>query len=380
MSLFIDLKDAILSRNKRIDAIPVLDGALSPNNRLDQASVLGADVKNPDDFLSSFDGTFYVSSGKEILRFTGHDFSKRSVLASFDANVGGLGWSKEGFLLACVHGRGICILNKNGHVLDNSLESVDGVKLGCPLSLTTAADGTVYITDGSRKNTPERWRHDLMANQKGSGRLIAWNSSLNKADVVIDNLVWPYGVVMSHDESEVWVTEAWAHKLSAISPENGSRRLIAQNLPGYPARIVKGTSDDYWLTFFALRTQLTEFVLRERKFCKKMMEKVPSELWIGPTLDPQINYLEPVQIGRIKTLGIQKPWAPPRSYGLLVRLKENGEFIESFHSRVGSNVHGVTSVRCINDSVIVASKGHSKLVELSHYKGKKVDMGESNDE
>jgi hypothetical protein len=41
------------------------------------------------------------------------------------------------------------------------------------------------------------------------------------------------------------------------------------------------------------------------------MKTVPPELWIGPTLDGRFNYREPTQIGRIKKLGIQKPWAPP---------------------------------------------------------------------
>jgi hypothetical protein len=39
--------------------------------------------------------------------------------------------------------------------------------------------------------------------------------------------------------------------------------------------------------------------------------------------------------------------------------------VDSFHSRVGGHVHGVTSVRCLGERVIVASKGDDKLVELT---------------
>ena len=77
------------------------------------------------------------------------------------------------------------------------------------------------------------------------------------------------------------------------------------------------------------------------------MKTVPPELWIGPTLDGRFNYREPTQIGRIKKLGIQKPWAPPRSYGLVARLNGDGEAIESLHSRVDGRIHGVTAVRAV---------------------------------
>ena len=70
-------------------------------------------------------------------------------------------------------------------------------------------------------------------------------------------------------------------------------------------------------------------MLREREFCDAMMKTVPPELWIGPTLDGRFNYREPTQIGRIKKLGIQKPWAPARSYGLVARLEREGEAIEA---------------------------------------------------
>jgi hypothetical protein len=99
------------------------------------------------------------------------------------------------------------------------------------------------------------------------------------------------------------------------------------------------------MAFFGLRTQLTEFVLRERAFCEEMMRTVPPELWIGPALDGRFDYREPTQVGRIKKLGIQKPWAPARSYGLVVRLDSQGEAIESLHSRVEGRIHGVTTVR-----------------------------------
>ena len=142
------------------------------------------------------------------------------------------------------------------------------------------------------------------------------------------------------------------------------RRIIVKNYAGYPARIVRGAANDYWMAFFGVRTQLTEFVLREREFCEAMMKAVEPDLWIGPTLDGRFNYREPTQIGRIKKLGIQKPWAPARSYGLVARLNPDGEAAESLHSRVDGRIHGVTGVRVVGARVLAVSKGRNCLVEL----------------
>ena len=50
-----------------------------------------------------------------------------------------------------------------------------------------------------------------------------------------------------------------------------------------------------------------------------------------------------MQIGSVKALGIQKPWAPPRSYGLVIRLGEDGKPLYSLHSRVDGINHGVVA-------------------------------------
>ena len=109
-----------------------------------------------------------------------------------------------------------------------------------------------------------------------------------------------------------------------------------KNFTGYPARIVRGAGGHYWLAFFALRTQLTEFILREHAFRTRMMANVPPHLWVGPTLGGAFDYREPTQIGRIKKLGIQKPWAPPRSYGLVARLDAEGMPSKASQSNLGT--------------------------------------------
>jgi hypothetical protein len=362
MSVLGDIIDRVLFPNREIHVIPSLDGAFTPNQRLDDARSLGAEIERPDDIALGPDGALYVSTGNKILRCEGEGFAARAMFANLAAPVGGLAFAKDGRLLACVSGRGLLALSSSGEIVGR-LEEAGGEKLACPLSVDVATDGAIYLTDGSRAHGPELWLADLMQNRSPSGRLVVCNADLADARVLRDKLSWPLGLAVSHKGDEVWVGEAWAHRLIAIARAGGAERVLVKNHTGYPARLARG-GEGYWMAFFGLRSQLTEFVLRERAFCDEMMRTVPQQLWIGPTLDGRFNNQEPTQIGRIKKLGIQKPWAPARSYGLVARLDAEGAAMESLHSRVDGRVHGVTAVRPVGERVIAASKGRNMLVEL----------------
>jgi hypothetical protein len=357
MSLARDLFDRIFFPDRDVHAIPVLDGGFSPNERLDHAEQRGPDFVAPDDLLLGRDGRLYVSAGNTVFVCVNEACQSPQPFARFESNVGALAWSDADGLLVGIAGGGVCAVDAAGKITAR-LEKADGLPIPCPTAITVASDGTIFVSDGSRHNKPDEWLRDLMQKRPGSGRLITCQRGL--AGV----LSWPSGLVVSHDEHDVLVAEAWKHCLTAYPRTGGPPRPLVKNFAGYPARIVRGANRDYWLAFFALRTQLTEFVLRERGFRERMMERVPPELWIGPSLGGTFDYREPNQIGRIKKLGIQKPWAPPRSYGLVARMDENGQVLESFHSRTSGKLHGITSVQDLNGRILMASKGHGKIAEM----------------
>ncbi|MEA2814041.1 MAG: hypothetical protein QOI93_1738, partial [Rhodospirillaceae bacterium] len=118
----------------------------------------------------------------------------------------------------------------------------------------------------------------------------------------------------------------------------------------------------FWLSFFAVRTHLVEFVLREDDFREEMMRTIDPSLWVAPALATSGHCLEPMQFGSIKALGIQKPWAPPRSYGLLVRTDEDGDPVQSLHSRVGGHHHGITAACETAQGLVIVSKGSGRVL------------------
>ena len=294
---------------------------------------------------------------------SGAGFRERAIFATVEGGaVGGLAFHPDGRLLACVAGRGLAAIGGDGR--QTWLEQAGGRTLRCLTDVVATPEGTIFLADGSSDVMPADWGRDLMA--KGhSGRLLACGPALDRAAVLTEGLFYPHGLALSDAGRTLWFAESWTHHLSrapATGPAMGRPRVVNGNMPGYPARLSPSAAGGFWLTLFAVRTHLTEFVLREDEYRREMMRTIPRELWIGPTLATTENCLEPMQFGNIKALGIEKPWAPPRSYGLVVRIDESGEPIRSLHSRRGGVHHGITAALETAQGLVVVSKGSGRLL------------------
>ena len=90
MSLLGDIVDRVLFPSREIHVVPVLDGAFSPNRRLDQARQLGGEIERPDDLALGPDGALYVSTEDRIFRCAGPDFAQRTFSPHSTALLAGL--------------------------------------------------------------------------------------------------------------------------------------------------------------------------------------------------------------------------------------------------------------------------------------------------
>jgi len=354
--------EQIVFPKREQNAIPSMDGALSPNDRLDVCNEIGDPIPGADDVVEGSDGALYVSGEKCVLRLSGAGYSERSVFATFDGDAGGLAFHPDGRLLVCVAGRGLAAVDRAGH--QTWLTQADGHPLNCLTDVAVANDGRIFMTNGSSENAPRDWQIDLMQkNRKGS--LIACGPALDRAAVLRSNLAYPNGLAVTADSRQVWMTESWNHRISAASLQGetvGALNAVNPNLVGYPGRLAPASDGGFWLTLFALRTHLVEFVLREDEFRHEMMRTIEPQHWVAPALASGHDCLEPMQWGSIKALGIQKPWAPPRSYGLVVRLGSDGDVLDSLHSRSGGRHHGITAVRETPQGLVIVSKGSGRVL------------------
>jgi len=354
---------SVVNRDGVQNAIPPLDGALSPNDRLDACTPIGDALPGLDDVIAAKDGSVYVSTGKKVLKLSGNGLANRSLVAEFEGEAGGLAMHPDGRLLVCVAGLGLAALDP-ARPDPRWLESADGSRFTGLNSVAAAADGRIFLVEGSTGREPGQWRHDLME-KRSNGRLVACSAGLDHPQVLLSGLPYPYGVAISADGKQLWLTESWAHRLSRFALTGSGiaqREIVAGNLPGYPARLHLDAHGGFFLGMFARRTHLIEFVLKEDDFREEMLETVAPDYWIAPAFAGGSDCLEPMQIGGVKALGIQKPWAPPRSYGLLVHLDGEGEATDSLHSRAGGRYHGITGACDTQYGVVIAARGAGRLL------------------
>ncbi|MGP8121358.1 MAG: SMP-30/gluconolactonase/LRE family protein [Xanthobacteraceae bacterium] len=354
---------SVTDRDGGQNAIPPLDGALSPNDRLDACTPIGEPLPGVDDVIAAGDGAVYASAGRRVLKLSDAGFAERAVIAEFEGDAGGLALHPDGRLLVCVAGRGLAAIDP-GKPLPRWCETAGGRAFAGLTAVTAAPDGRIFAVEGSAGRAPDQWRPDLMEKRR-NGRLVVASPGLDKAEVWLADLAYPYGVAIGPDAKSLWFTESWAHRVSRL-PLDGDRaarpEVIAGNLAGYPARLHGDGKGGFYLAMFARRTHLIEFVLKEDDFREEMIATITPDYWIAPALAGGSNCLEPMQIGSVKALGIQKPWAPPRSYGLLVHLDGNGEATDSLHSRAGGRFHGVTAACATPQGVVIAARGTGRLL------------------
>jgi hypothetical protein len=354
--------EQIVFPNRDQHPIPTMDGALTPNDLLDVLPPIGAPIPGCDDAVVGADGALYVSAGREILRLSGEGFAQRSTFAKLDGTAGGLAFHPDGRLLACVVEHGLVSIDRDGR--QNWLNQIGDQPLHGLTDVAAAPDGTIFLAEGSERNLPENWSRDLIEKNR-LGRLMSCGPAFEEPKVLLRSLQFPHGLAVSGDGKALWFTESWNHRLSRAPITGrtlGPAKAVIGNMPGYPGRLSRAAGRGFWLTLFAVRTHLVEFVLREDDFREEMMRTIPQDLWITPALITTNDCHEPMQFGNIKALGIEKPWAPPRSYGLVVRIDEDGDVIESLHSRRGGKRHGITAVRETPQGLVIVSKGSGAIL------------------
>jgi hypothetical protein len=344
---------AFRGRGAHAPTVPPMDGALRPNTLLQDARVV-ARITAPDN-LTQHGGRVLFSSGNGVQSIDPNIGLVKGV-RSFDAPVTAMA-SLSGVLAIALQS-GKLILSQQGGA-ERVIDGIGGKGQGIT-ALSPGAGNSLLVCVGSAVNGPEAWKHDLMQfGRSGS----VWSVSLadGKAAQLAGELSWPGGVIAAGQG--VVVAESWRHRLVAF--EGKALRLIVTDLPGYPSRIIASPQGGFWLAVFAPRNQLIELVLREKPYRERMMREVDPAFWVAPSLSPARSFYEPMQGGAIRTHGIVKPWAPTRSYGLLVRLDAAFQPIASYHSRADGAFHGVTSAIELDGQVLVTSKGGDAIMSLS---------------
>lgn len=342
--------DRFVGRGEAAVTVPPMDGALRPNQALENAPEILA-VPAPDNLVAAGEGVLF-SSGATLRRL-----GEEVPVAAFDSAVCCLAAGPRGELAIGLED-GRVLIRQDGETR-RTMDSVGGTRLVCPTALLWTEQALV-VAQGSARLPPHEWKRDLME-RGASGSVWKLPHDGGAPLCLAEGLAFPHGLLADGDS--LIVSESWRHRLLRLDGRRAPS-VVLGNLPGYPARLCRARDGGAWLAVFAPRSQLVEFVLREPGYRTRMMEEVPSEYWVAPALYSGRSFLEPLQGGGVKQMGILKPWAPARSYGLVIRLDAGFAPTASLHSRADGRHHGVTSLLEHAGTLLVASKGGDAILAV----------------
>jgi hypothetical protein len=346
-----DFADRFLGRGDATITVPSFDGALKPNQILEKAETVGQ-FEAPED-LATDGKALYIADGAVVLRLDG---SATTEVRRFDRAISALCCLPDGGIAAALDGREVQVFatpsasSPRATIAEASFNAIN--------ALSPGPEGTLIATDGSTPHPTRQWVYDLMERGR-TGKVLSLDIASGRVRPIASGLSYAFGACAAGDA--VFVSESWRHRMVAIAAD-GSQRAVLDNLPVYPSRLSPAASGGFWLTAFAARTQLVEFVLRENAYRRRMMAEIDPEYWIAPKLKSGQSFLEPMQGAHIKTMGVVKPWAPPRSYGLVVRLNADGMPLYAAHSRVDGVNHGVVAAVEMEGSLYAIAKGPGRLL------------------
>jgi len=341
--------------------VPMMDGALKPNDRLERATLV-ATLDGADNAVLQ-GRRLLASSGGRIVEIAPD--GNTGTYAAYDAPVTCLAASERGALAIGLDGVGVRISGgaHDGRLVDRTASG----PLRCPTSAAFLDEDTLAVSNGSARFPASQWRHDLLHHGR-SGSVSRIDLATGASRDLATGLGFPSGLCLRAGAgTALLVSEAWRHRVIELPLDTPSapREALAA-LPAYPGRICTSPSGGYWLACFSVRSQLQEFVLREDRFRRQMIAEIDPAFWIAPALSSGKSFKEPLQAGGVIRLGIHKPWAPTRSYGLLVRLDEAFQPLWSAHSRADGARHGITSVVEAAGRLVATSKGKGEIVAIEH--------------
>jgi hypothetical protein len=345
--------DRFLGRGDATITVPPFDGALKPNQLLERAETVASFDASED--IATDGQSVYVANGATLLRV---DAGSTTAIRSFDRTITALCCLPDGRMAIALGGREVRVFampsasRPDVTFSDPSMNAVN--------ALAPGPRGTLVATDGSATRTCGQWVYDLMELGR-TGRLLSLDIASGNVRALASGLRHAFGACTFGDA--LLVSESWRHRLIAIATD-GSQRVVLDNLPAYPSRLSTASSGGFWLTAFIARTQLVEFILRESGYRRRMMKEIDPQYWVAPKLKSSQSFLEPMQGAHIKTMGVVKPWAPPRSYGLVIRLNAEGIPLYALHSRADGINHGVVAAVETDGALFALAKGPGRLLRI----------------
>ena len=157
-------------------------------------------------------------------------------------------YGEDRLLVADAH-VGLLSLSTTTGVIERLVTEVDGHRMAFCNNAAVASNGDIWFSDSSTRYGVDKWKADFVENTR-TGRLLCRRAD-GTVEVHLDGLAFANGVALAVDESFVCVAETARRTVVRLwlrGERAGTTDLLADDLPGYPDNIARGSDGLIWVT------------------------------------------------------------------------------------------------------------------------------------
>ncbi|MGI5373130.1 SMP-30/gluconolactonase/LRE family protein [Streptomyces sp. CA-251387] len=246
--------------------------------------------RGPEDVVADARGRVLtgVEDGR-ILRVDGLtelSAARVEVLAETGGRPLGLELHPDGDLLVCDAERGLLRVGLDDGVVRVLADSVAGERLRFCSNVVALSDGSICFTVSSRPYPLHQWIGDLVEHT-GTGRLLRLAPGSETPEVLLEGLQFANGLAASADESFLVLAETGARRLTRYwlaGPRAGHSEPFAENLPGMPDNLWRGTPDGpIWVALAGPRVPPLDLLHRAAPAVRRTAARVAVRAPFHPT-------------------------------------------------------------------------------------------------
>lgn len=230
-------------------------GAWAQNNALTQAEPVTTVPHYPEWVTFDPHGNLYTGDADgKIYRvtFAGGRPMRTDLYADTGGTPNGMQFNPTGDLIVADIKKGLLSVNSQGQV-SLLTDHTGSTRIALADELDIAHDGTIYFTDSSAYG---RVTFRELLEGRPHGRLLSYDPRTRQTTVLLDNLYFANGAVLTPDEGALLVVESYRYDVVRYwlrGPKAGTHDVFAANFPGFPDNISRDAQGHYWIALFTER-------------------------------------------------------------------------------------------------------------------------------